>query len=46
MFPRTGGEYVYMRESWGKFASFLCGWAHFLVVQTAGIAALAVGFST
>jgi APA family basic amino acid/polyamine antiporter len=46
MFPRTGGEYVYLREAWGPFPSFLCGWSHFLVIQTGGIAALAVGFST
>jgi basic amino acid/polyamine antiporter, APA family len=46
MFPRTGGEYVFLRESWGRFAAFLCGWSHFLVVQTAGIAALAVGFAS
>lgn len=46
MFPRTGGEYVFLRESWGQLASFLCGWSHFLVIQSAGTAALAVGFST
>ena len=45
MFPDTGGEYVYLRESWGTGAAFLCGWSYFLVTQTAGQAALAVGFS-
>jgi APA family basic amino acid/polyamine antiporter len=46
MFPATGGEYVYLRESWGATAAFLCGWSHFLVIQTGGIAALAVGFAS
>ena len=38
MFPATGGEYVYLRESWGPVAAFLCGWSYFLVVQTGGTA--------
>lgn len=46
MFPDTGGEYVYLRESWGTGAAFLCGWSYFLVTQSAGQAALAVGFSS
>ena len=45
MFPNTGGEYVYLRESWGSGTAFLCGWSYFIVTQTAGQAALAVGFS-
>jgi APA family basic amino acid/polyamine antiporter len=43
MFPETGGEYLYLRNSWGTAAAFLCGWSYFLVTQTGGIAALAVG---
>lgn len=46
LFPATGGEYVYLRESWGPAAAFLCGWSYFLVIQTGGIAALAVGFAS
>jgi APA family basic amino acid/polyamine antiporter len=45
MMPATGGEYVYLRESWGSLWAFLCGWAYFAVTQTGGIAAIAAGFS-
>ncbi|MGJ5813219.1 APC family permease [Paludibaculum fermentans] len=46
MFPDTGGEYVYLRESWGRLSAFLLGWSFFAVIQGGGLAALAVGFST
>jgi APA family basic amino acid/polyamine antiporter len=46
MHPDTGGEYVYLRQSWGPLAAFLLGWAFFWVIQSGGIAALAVGFSS
>lgn len=46
MFPDTGGEYVYLRESWGPLSGFLLGWSFFAVIQGGGLAALAVGFST
>lgn len=45
MFPDTGGEYLFLRRSWGTAAAFLCGWSYFLVTQSGGLAALAVGFS-
>lgn len=45
MFPATGGEYVYLRESWGALWAFLCGWAYFLITQTGGLAAVAAGFA-
>lgn len=45
MMPDTGGEYVYLRESWGSLWAFLCGWAYFAVTQTGGIAAIAAGFA-
>jgi APA family basic amino acid/polyamine antiporter len=45
MMPDTGGEYVYLRESWGPLWAFLCGWAYFAVTQTGGIAAIAAGFA-
>jgi APA family basic amino acid/polyamine antiporter len=45
MFPSTGGEYVYLRESWGPLWAFLCGWAYFLITQTGGLAAVAAGFA-
>ena len=46
MFPATGGQYVFLREAFGKPVAFLCGWTLFLVVLPGQIAALAVGFAT
>src|SRR5580700_4195467 len=45
MLPATGGQYVYLRESWGPLPAFLCGWSHFLIGQSAGIAYLSVSFA-
>ncbi|HEY3129116.1 MAG TPA: amino acid permease [Acidobacteriota bacterium] len=45
MTPSTGGQYVYLRDSFGPLWAFLCGWAFFLVIQSGGIATLAAGFS-
>jgi APA family basic amino acid/polyamine antiporter len=45
MMPRAGGQYVYLRESYGPLAGFLYGWTLFLVIQTGTIAAVAVGFA-
>src|SRR5689334_5982607 len=44
MFPRAGGQYVFLRESMGPLMGFLYGWALFLVIQTGTIAAVAVAF--
>ena len=44
MFPKAGGQYVYLRESFGKLYGFLYGWAFFAVIQTGTIAAVAVAF--
>jgi len=46
MFPATGGQYVYLREIYGRFWAFLCGWAYFLVVISAAVAWLAISFSS
>jgi APA family basic amino acid/polyamine antiporter len=45
MMPRAGGQYVFLREAYGPIAGFLFGWAMFLVVQTATIAAVSVAFA-
>jgi len=45
MLPATGGQYVYLREAWGEMAAFICGWSHFLISQSAGIAFLSVSFA-
>jgi len=42
MFPRAGGTYVFLRESYGRLWSFLWAWAEFWVIRTGAIAALAV----
>ena len=44
MMPRTGGQYVYLRESLGPIWGFLYGWTFFLVIMTGTIAAVAIGF--
>jgi APA family basic amino acid/polyamine antiporter len=46
MMPRAGGVYVFLSEAYGGLTGFLYGWAYFLVVNTGGLAALAVAFST
>ncbi|MGI8992572.1 MAG: APC family permease [Bryobacteraceae bacterium] len=43
--PRAGGQYVYLRESFGPLSGFLYGWTLFLVIQTGTIAAVAVAFA-
>ena len=45
MLPETGGDYVYLREAYGPLWGFLYGWARFLVISTAAIAALGVAFA-
>lgn len=44
MYPKAGGQYVYLREAFGKLWGFLYGWAFFAVIQTGTIAAVAVAF--
>jgi len=45
MFPKAGGQYVYLRESLGPLIGFLYGWTLFVVIQTGTIAAVAVAFA-
>jgi len=45
MFPRAGGQYVYLREAYNPLTGFLYGWSFFAVIQTGTIAAVAVAFS-
>jgi len=45
MFPKVGGQYVYLREAFGRVVAFLYGWTLFLVIQTGVIAAVAVAFA-
>ena len=45
-YPEAGGQYAYLREAYGPVWAFLYGWANFLVINPASIAAIAVGFAT
>ena len=45
MFPRAGGQYIFLRESMGPLMGFLYGWTLFVVIQTGTIAAVAVAFA-
>src|SRR5665213_3530237 len=44
MFPRAGGQYVFLREPMGPLMGFLYGWTLLVVIQTGTIAAVAVAF--
>ena len=43
--PDVGGQYAYLREAFHPSAAFLYGWVLLLVIQTGGMAAVAVTFS-
>src|SRR5947209_20155560 len=44
-YPDVGGQYAYLREAYHPSIAFLYGWALLLVVQTGGMAAVAVTFA-
>jgi len=46
MFPRAGGEYVYLKEAYGELTAFLFGWTRFWIAGPGTIAAYAVGAAT
>ncbi len=45
MFPKAGGQYVYLKEAYNPLTAFLYGWSLFAVIQTGTIAAVGVAFS-
>jgi APA family basic amino acid/polyamine antiporter len=45
MFPKAGGQYVYLKEAYNPLIAFLYGWSFFSVIQTGTIAAVAVAFA-
>jgi basic amino acid/polyamine antiporter, APA family len=45
MFPKAGGQYVYLKEAYNPLVGFLYGWSFFSVIQTGTIAAVGVAFS-
>ncbi|MBW1743568.1 MAG: amino acid permease [Deltaproteobacteria bacterium] len=46
IFPKAGGEYVYLRECFGKWMGFLSGWISLIVGFSAPIAAASIAFAT
>jgi len=45
MFPKAGGQYIYLKEAYNPMTGFLYGWSFFTVIQTGTIAAVGVAFS-
>ncbi len=45
MFPKAGGQYVYLKEAYNPLTGFLYGWTLFLVIQTGTIAAVGMAFA-
>ncbi|MCX6268315.1 MAG: amino acid permease [Bacteroidetes bacterium] len=45
MFPKAGGQYVYLREAYNPLTGFLYGWTLFMVIQTGTIAAVGMAFA-
>src|SRR5918994_1212995 len=43
--PDVGGQYAYLREAFHPLVAFVYGWVLLLVIQTGGMAAVAVTFS-
>ena len=42
--PHTGGWYVYLRESWGRLAAFLLGWAELVLIRASSLGAISTVF--
>lgn len=45
MFPKAGGQYIYLKEAFSPLIAFLYGWSFFAIIQTGTIAAVGVAFS-
>jgi amino acid transporter len=45
LLPRAGGNYVFLREAYGRLAGFLWGWVDFCIIRSASLAALATIFT-
>ena len=46
LFPRAGGQYVYLRDAYHPLAGFLYGWALLALIESGAIAAVAITFAT
>jgi APA family basic amino acid/polyamine antiporter len=45
MYPKAGGQYVYLKEAFNPLVGFLYGWSFFAVIQAGSIAAVGVAFA-
>jgi APA family basic amino acid/polyamine antiporter len=45
LFPEAGGQYAFLRESWGRLPAFLYGWCMLLVINSGSMAALAAALA-
>jgi APA family basic amino acid/polyamine antiporter len=45
LFPKAGGEYVYLREAYHPLVAFLFGWASLVMIQGGGLGAVAITFA-
>ncbi len=43
--PEVGGQYAYLRDAYGAMPAFLYGWSLLLVIQSGGMAAVAITFA-
>ena len=43
--PAVGGQYAYIRDAYGPLPAFLYGWSLLLVIQSGGMAAVAITFA-
>src|SRR5262245_47474582 len=46
LFPKAGGQYVYLRDGWHSLVGFLYGWALLALIESGAIAAVAITFAT
>ena len=44
MYPRSGGQYVYLGEAYGRPVAFMLGWAAILIIAPSAAASLSVAF--
>ena len=45
MFPESGGQYVFIREAYGRPAGFMYGWILFTAGNSGGLAAMVISFA-
>lgn len=46
LLPRAGGNYVFLREGYGRLFGWMWGWVDFWMIRAGSIAALATAFAT